>query len=285
SLMASLTPPPRADTRDEARPKSASQRRAGHRAIDGRSTPPRDPAEGPEVPVPSHYVGGRDCNARSIGSGCRAVRFGERNEEVQTLAPNGAHKAFAKCVCLRGLNRRPEDRQAHRRQRPIHSFRVNAVAIVNHIPMRLITRNDHAELLRRPFGGWMCRRVPMQDASGSDFEDHEHVHHATRRGDRNEEIARQKRPGRGSAQRCLRPATRSSNAVSHVAAYIGEPFAATPESQASRGAPRRFAPRPKSDWLSPSPRSAAAGLLECVDVPVPSIATAKTTERLFDASE
>jgi len=30
------------------------------------------------------------------------VRFGQRNEEVQTLAPNGANQAFAECVGMSG---------------------------------------------------------------------------------------------------------------------------------------------------------------------------------------
>src|SRR5262249_55554067 len=33
------------------------------------------------------------------------MRFGERNEEVQTLAPNRTYQPLAKCVCLRRLNR------------------------------------------------------------------------------------------------------------------------------------------------------------------------------------
>src|SRR5262245_50285977 len=60
------------------------------------------------------------------------MRFGERNEEVQTLAANGTHEALAKGVRLRRLNRRSEDRQTHRPQRAIHPLRVNAVAIVDH---------------------------------------------------------------------------------------------------------------------------------------------------------
>jgi hypothetical protein len=44
------------------------------------------------------------------------VRVGQRNEEVQTLAANGADEALTKCVRLRRLNRR----QTHRRQRAIH---------------------------------------------------------------------------------------------------------------------------------------------------------------------
>src|SRR5262245_32188222 len=80
-----------------------------------------------------------------LGQDVAQMRFGERNEKVQTLAPNGADQPFAKCVCLRRVNRGAEDRQTHRGQHPIHSFRVNAVMVVNHVPMRLITRNDHAE--------------------------------------------------------------------------------------------------------------------------------------------
>src|SRR5215468_845598 len=99
--------------------------------------------------------------------------------------------------------------------------------------MRLITRNDHAELLRRSFGGWMFRRVPVHDASGSDFEDHEHVHHAERCGDCDEEIARQHGlcviPHEGTPG--LRPGPRTRCRAR--AAYTVEPFVATLESQAS----------------------------------------------------
>jgi hypothetical protein len=60
--------------------------------------------------------------------------FGQRNEEAQALAANGAHQAFAKCVRLEHLNRRSEDRQTHRRQCAIRALRENTVAIVDHVP-------------------------------------------------------------------------------------------------------------------------------------------------------
>src|SRR5262245_32386205 len=96
------------------------------------------------------------------------MTLGEGNDEIQTLKTNSAHQPFAKCVGLWRANRRSENGETHGRQRAIHTLRINAVAIVDHVPMRLITRNDHAELLPGPFRRWMFRRIPVRNASSRD---------------------------------------------------------------------------------------------------------------------
>lgn len=80
----------------------------------------------------------------------------ERNHEIQAFAPHRPHQAFAKRVRLRCAYRRSENRQTHRRQRSIDAIRIDAVAIGNHVSMRLIPRHDHSELLRRPVRGGMA---------------------------------------------------------------------------------------------------------------------------------
>src|SRR4029450_13185978 len=87
-----------------------------------------------------------------------------RNEKIQTFAADCPHKAFAKRVRLGRSDRSSENRQTHRREGPIDALCIHAVAIVDDVPMRLVSRNDHAELLRRPVGRRMRRDVPMDDS-------------------------------------------------------------------------------------------------------------------------
>ena len=60
-------------------------------------------------------------------------------------------------------HRRLEDRQFHRRDRPIDTPGVNAVVVVDDVSMRLIARHHHPELLDRPFRRRMVGHVPVQD--------------------------------------------------------------------------------------------------------------------------
>jgi hypothetical protein len=60
--------------------------------------------------------------------------------------------------------------------------------------MRLVSRHDHTELLRRPVGRWMRRDVPVHDSSRAHFQHHEHVQNAERSGDGNEEVTCQNGP-------------------------------------------------------------------------------------------
>jgi hypothetical protein len=65
----------------------------------------------------------------SSGQDVAQMQLGQRNEEVQALAANGGHQAFAERIRLRSPNWSSEDRQTHPRQRAIYTLRVNAVAI------------------------------------------------------------------------------------------------------------------------------------------------------------
>lgn len=112
-------------------------------------------------------------------------------EPTQKIRPEHADLAG---IRLRCSNRRSEDRQAYGRQRAIYAFRVNAVAIVDHIAMCLVPRHDHPELLRGPCRRRMFRGIPVHDASGAQIEDHENVHQAKRHGHHDEEIARHHGP-------------------------------------------------------------------------------------------
>jgi hypothetical protein len=55
-----------------------------------------------------------------------------RSQNIQTLAANGDHEAFAEGVSLWCLNRRAEDGQTPGHRRAIHPFRANAVTTVDH---------------------------------------------------------------------------------------------------------------------------------------------------------
>jgi Protein kinase domain len=86
------------------------------------------------------------------------VPFTRRNHEIHAFAADRADQAFTEGMCLWRANRRLEYRQTHRLKASIDTFRVDRVAIVDHESVRLIARDDHPKLLRRPvrrrMGGW-----------------------------------------------------------------------------------------------------------------------------------
>jgi hypothetical protein len=81
-------------------------------------------------------------------------------------------------VRLWNASRRLENRQTHRLDGSIDTFRVNRVAIVDHESVPLIARHNHPKLLRGPVCCRMLRHVPMQDSSCTDFQNDKHVDHA-----------------------------------------------------------------------------------------------------------
>jgi hypothetical protein len=121
------------------------------------------------------------------------VTLVQRDHEIKTLAPNRTDQPLAERVGLRRPHRRPEDRQSHRGNGAIHALRVNAVVIGHHESMRLIARDHHAELLRRPLTRRMVRHVPMQDPAHAHLQNHKDVKHAKARRYRHEEITREYR--------------------------------------------------------------------------------------------
>ena len=100
----------------------------------------------------------------------------QRNHEVQTLAPYGAHQPFAEGVGRRRTHRRFDRGQSHRGHGSIDPFGVNRVSIVDHESVRLVPGNDHPKLLRGPLGRGMRRQIPVQNPSGADLQDDEDVH-------------------------------------------------------------------------------------------------------------
>jgi len=87
----------------------------------------------------------------------------QRNHEIQTFSADRPDQAFAERVRLRRPHRRLDDRQFHRRDRPIDTPGVNAVVVVDDVSMRPIARHHHPELLDRPFRRRMVGHVPVQD--------------------------------------------------------------------------------------------------------------------------
>src|SRR5215469_12809952 len=81
---------------------------------------------------------------------CPQVALIERNQEVQTLAPQASHQAFAESIRLGRSEGRFQNAQAHRLQGRVELGRVNAVAVVDEKPVWFLPRHDFAELLKRP---------------------------------------------------------------------------------------------------------------------------------------
>ena len=59
------------------------------------------------------------------------VAFGQRNEEVEALAPNGSNEPFAKGVCLRATNRCFQDADTETGQFIVQTRREDGIPVVN----------------------------------------------------------------------------------------------------------------------------------------------------------
>jgi hypothetical protein len=67
------------------------------------------------------------------------MTFTERNQEVQTLAPDRSHQPFAVGVGLWRPNRRPQHSEAERLQFPIQNGGKDRIAVMNEELARMIT--------------------------------------------------------------------------------------------------------------------------------------------------
>ena len=72
------------------------------------------------------------------------------NQEIQALTPNAPYLAFAECIGLRRSEWRFENAQAHCLHGRIERGRVDAVAIVDEKPIRLLSSDDLLSLKGRP---------------------------------------------------------------------------------------------------------------------------------------
>jgi hypothetical protein len=113
----------------------------------------------------------------------------DRNDKVQTLAPDGSDDSFAKGVCGRRPDRSPEGADTEISQSQIDSVREGSVAVVDHESVWVVVGKKLAELLNRPFRGWVIGHIDMQHLVEANLHRDENVDYAKRSRHGDKEIA------------------------------------------------------------------------------------------------
>lgn len=103
------------------------------------------------------------------------VPLAERNQIVQTFAPDSADHPFANTIRLRRSDGRLENLQSHTPDRFIQPTREFGVPIADQIVIPMISRNGFPELLERPVARRMPRDIEMQDPARRVLNDDEYV--------------------------------------------------------------------------------------------------------------
>ena len=96
--------------------------------------------------------------------------FVERNHPIETLAPCCPDEAFTMRVRLRRAHRRLQHLERHRPEGLVHSWREDAIAIMDEETIRAIQRQAIPELLDRPFRVGVVGQIPVHDATCADGE-------------------------------------------------------------------------------------------------------------------
>jgi hypothetical protein len=91
--------------------------------------------------------------------------FTERNHEVQAFPTKTAAEPLAYRVCLGRPHRRSQNSYSEVHHSLIQRLRENAVPVVDHKSIRMVARQDLAELLECPFRPWIGRHVLVWDRS------------------------------------------------------------------------------------------------------------------------
>jgi len=99
----------------------------------------------------------------------------QRDEEIKTFPSNRAHEPFTKRIRLRRPIRSPQDDDAQRLQGAIKFRRVDAVPVVEHEPVGLLTRDGLSKLLDRPSCGRMIGHVEVSNLACSYLHDYKHA--------------------------------------------------------------------------------------------------------------
>ena len=99
--------------------------------------------------------------------------FVERDQEIEAFPPDGPDESLAEGVRLGRVKGCLQDPHSHRPHRRIESRGVDAVPVVDHEPIGLLSGDGFAELLQGPVGRRMGGHVAVNDATRSHFQDHE----------------------------------------------------------------------------------------------------------------
>jgi hypothetical protein len=110
-------------------------------------------------------------------------------------SPHRSHQTPAECVGFWCSNRRFHGLQSKRGDGCVQFCGEHRVSIMNEASILVIAGYGFAQLLNRPFGGWVLRDVAAKNASGTDFHHHKDIKDAKAGGDRDHEVAREQRPG------------------------------------------------------------------------------------------
>src|SRR5215469_1022949 len=105
------------------------------------------------------------------------VSFIQWNQEIQALTPNAPYQPFAECIRLGRSEWRFENAQAHCLHGRIERGRVNAVAVVDEKPIRFLSSDNLANLLKRPVRCGKSCDVDVSDPARAHLHDHKHVPH------------------------------------------------------------------------------------------------------------
>lgn len=110
-----------------------------------------------------------------VGDDLSQMAFVNRDQEVEASAADRANQSFAEPVGFGRSNRGLQDAHAETLHLGIEARRKDRVAVVNQKRVRLIERQELAELLDGPLGCGMTRNVGVQNPPRADLHRHEHV--------------------------------------------------------------------------------------------------------------
>lgn len=102
----------------------------------------------------------------------------DRNQKIQTLAPDRSDQSFTECIRRRSVNRRFERSHAESLQRLVERSREDRVAVMNNKAVRMIKSKELAKLLDAPFRRRMFGHVHVENPPRVNFHRDEHIEHA-----------------------------------------------------------------------------------------------------------
>ena len=101
------------------------------------------------------------------------MRFGKRNQPIQTLTPNRTDDSFADRIGHRTARRRLQYPDSEPFYRFVHVLGENAVAIVKQVFVPVLEPDGLAQLLQRPGGSRVGGDVAMNQTAGKVLDHHE----------------------------------------------------------------------------------------------------------------
>ena len=120
------------------------------------------------------------------------MAFRQRDEEVETLPPDGSNEPFAVGIRLGCSNGGSQNADTEALQRRVQTRREDGVAVVDDESVRMIERQKLTELLSCPLGSGMRRHVRVENTPRADFHRKRiHIGYETRRSPKQESHRRQ----------------------------------------------------------------------------------------------